>query len=34
VGDSLEVMDQTDEGERLLKTLVRLIEEGRLAAKH
>jgi phosphatidylserine/phosphatidylglycerophosphate/cardiolipin synthase-like enzyme len=33
VGDSLEVMDKTDEGERLLKTLVRLIEEGRLRVR-
>lgn len=33
VGDSLEVMDQTDEGERLVKTLVRLIEEGRLKVR-
>jgi superfamily II DNA/RNA helicase len=33
VGDSLEVMDHTDEGERLLKTLVRLIEEGRLKVR-
>lgn len=33
VGDSLEVMDQTDEGERLVKTLVRLIEEGHLKVR-
>ncbi len=33
VGVSLEVMDQTDEGERLVKTLVRLIEEGRLKVR-
>jgi superfamily II DNA/RNA helicase/HKD family nuclease len=33
VGDSLEVMDQTDEGEELVKTLVRLIEEGRLEVR-
>lgn len=33
VGDALEVMDQTDEGERLVKTLVRLIESGRLKVR-
>ncbi len=33
VSDSLEVMDQTDEGERLVKTLVRLIGEGRLKVR-
>jgi HKD family nuclease len=33
VGDALEVMDQTDEGERLVKTLVRLIEFNRLKVR-
>jgi len=33
VGDTLEVMDQTDEGEELVKTLVRLIEESRLKVR-
>lgn len=33
VGSALEVMDQTDEGEELVKTLVRLIEEGRLKVR-
>ena len=33
VGSALEVMDQTDEGERLVKLLVRLIEEGRLKVR-
>ncbi len=33
VGSALEVMDQTDEGERLVKLLVRLIEEERLKVR-
>ena len=33
VGSSLEVMDQTDEGERLVKLLVRMIEDGRLKVR-
>jgi len=33
VGDSLEVMDQTDEGEGLVRTLVRLIESGHLKVR-
>ena len=33
VGSALEVMDQTDEGERLVKLLVRMIEEGRLKVR-
>jgi len=33
VGTSLEIMDQTDEGEKLVKTLVRLIEEERLKVR-
>jgi len=33
VGRALEVMDQTDDGERLVKLLVRLIEEGRLKVR-
>jgi hypothetical protein len=33
VGSALEVMDQTDEGERLVKLLVRLIEEGRMKVR-
>lgn len=33
VGDSLEVMDQTDEGERLVKLLVKMIEEDRLKVR-
>lgn len=33
VGSALEVMDQTDEGEKLVKLLVRLIEEGRLSVR-
>lgn len=33
VGDTLEVMDQTDEGEKLVKALVRLIGEGRLKVR-
>src|SRR5215203_520476 len=33
VGSALEAMDQTDEGERLVKLLVRLIEEGRLKVR-
>lgn len=33
VGSSLEVMDQTDEGEQLVKLLVRMIEEERLKVR-
>ena len=33
VGSALEVMDQTDEGEKLVKLLVRLVEEGRLKVR-
>lgn len=33
VGSALEVMDQTDEGEHLVKLLVRMIEEGRLKVR-
>ena len=33
VGSALEVMDQTDEGEKLVKLLVRLIGEGRLKVR-
>ena len=33
VGSALEVMDQTDEGENLIKLLVRLIEEGRMKVR-
>ena len=33
VGGSLEIMDQTDEGEKLVKTLVRLIEERQLKVR-
>jgi hypothetical protein len=33
VDSSLEVMDQTDEGEQLVKLLVRMIEEGRLKVR-
>jgi hypothetical protein len=33
VGSALEVMDQTDESERLVKLLVRLIEEGRMKVR-
>ncbi len=33
VGNSLEVMDQTDEGQRLVKLLVRMIEDDRLKVR-
>lgn len=33
VGSALEMMDQTDEGEHLVKLLVRMIEEGRLKVR-
>ena len=33
VGSSLEVMDQTDEGQKLVKLLVQMIEDGRLKVR-